>query len=341
MNDPRFGLQTHLDTLYTTREPRFPFRAESAAEVEQWQTQMRGPLRQLLGLENRPAVPVRAEKLDAMDRGTYIEEKYALDSGEGVLTPMYVLVPKREPPFKAILALPGHDPSVQTILGNEPDAAVAQRVRETDGDYARLFAGAGYLVCVIEQRGFGERVTTQVTDDYSVRSCRHLALSYLMQGRTLVGERVWDAMCALNYLETRADVAQGGFGATGHSGGGTTTLFLAALDSRITAAVISGYFCSFGDSILGMVHCECNYVPHLLELGEMGEIAALIAPRVLGIVHGAHDPIYPVTATRAQFETVKLAYERCGAADACMLTIHEGAHQYAFAPSRAWLDKTL
>jgi cephalosporin-C deacetylase-like acetyl esterase len=119
-------------------------------------------------------------------------------------------------------------------------------------------AEAGYLVCAIEQRGMGERLTAQTGDGDVPRSCRHLAFSYMMQGRTLVGERCWDGICAINYLQTRADVRQGVLGCTGHSGGGTTTLFLAAMEERITAVVVSGYFCSFQASILGMQHCECK-----------------------------------------------------------------------------------
>lgn len=341
MNETRFALQPHLDMLDSTRRPRFSLRARAVSEFQEWQSEFRAELARVLGLTGRARVPVVTEQVGVKDCGLYLEEKYALDVGDEVLAPIYVLVPKREPPFQTILVFHGHDPSVQAILGHYEDKETEDENRAHDNNYAQLLAEAGYLVCAVEQRGFGERLTNQTMSGPFRRSCRHLAFEYMLQGRTLLGERVWDGMCALNYLQTRADSASNGFGCTGHSGGGTTALFLTALDTRIHAAVVSGYFCSFRDSILGMEHCECNYVPGILELGEMGDIAALVAPRALGIVNGAQDPIFPVGATRVQYETVKRAYDLHQRAEACTLYIHPGAHRYDFASSRAWFERTL
>ena len=74
---------------------------------------------------------------------------------------MYVLVPKKSPPFKTILVFHGHDPSVQTILGNYPDGTAARENLALDNNYAQALAQAGYLVCAVEQRGLGERLTRQ------------------------------------------------------------------------------------------------------------------------------------------------------------------------------------
>jgi hypothetical protein len=163
----------------------------------------------------------------------------------------------------------------------------------------------------------------------------------MMQGRTLLGERCWDGMVALMYVQTRDDVAGHGVGCTGNSGGGTTCLFLSALDERISVSVPASYFCSFKDSILSMYHCECNYVPHILEYAEMGDVAALIAPRPLRLVAGEHDPIYPVRGAQAQFETVRRAYELLGASERCSLAVHPGGHAYNHAFSHEWFGQWL
>ncbi len=205
--------------------------------------------------------------------------------------------------------------------------------------YARSLAEAGYLVCAVEQRGLGERSTEQAAGEPFPRSCRHLAFSYLLHGRTLLGERCWDGMQAIRYLQTRSDVQQGWLACTGHSGGGTTALFLTALDPSISVLVLSGYFCSFRDSILAMPHCECNYLPGVLTMAEMGDIGALLAPRPFAVVHGEADPIFPVSATRSQFETVARAYSLLGRDDACSLLVHPGAHRYDFPSSEAWLER--
>jgi hypothetical protein len=91
--------------------------------------------------------------------------------------------------------------------------------------------------------------------------------------------------------------------------------------------VISSYFCTFRDSILAMRHCHCNYVPGLLEDGEIYDIAALIAPRPLLIVSGADDPIFPLPGVLEAYEHVGGAYAALGAADQIDKEVFAGGHQ--------------
>jgi hypothetical protein len=90
-----------------------------------------------------------------------------------------------------------------------------------------------------------------------------------------------------------------------------------------------------------MEHCECNYVPRILEYAEMGDLAALIAPRPLRFINGEKDPIFPIASTREQFETVRTAYRLLGAEDHLSLTPHPGEHAYHHGFSREWLDQWL
>jgi len=336
-----FGLQSHLDYLYENQPRRLAMRANNRSEFRQWQQEFRVEIASLLGIAGRAPTPIVVERIAVIERNGYIEEKYTLDAGERVLTPMYILTPQREPPFKPILVFHGHDASVQYILGNFPDDATAREQLAIDNNYAQAIAQAGYLVCAIEQRGLSERTTNQVSDETPARSCRHLAFEYLMRGRTLIGERCWDGMCAINYLQTRADILPNALGCTGHSGGGTTALWLAAIDSRITTLGVSGYFCSFQDSILAMRHCECNYVPGILALAEMGDLAALVAPRPFCAITGETDPIYPAFAARQQFETVARAYALCDVMERCSLAIHPGGHAYHHQLAQDWFAKWL
>ncbi len=342
MHQTRFQLQSHIDHLYHNSPRELAFQAASREEFSTWKNALRSKLPGLLGIDGRarPVSPY-AEKLGAIDRGNYIEEKYALDVGEGVDAPMYILIPKSEPPYKPILVFHGHDPNVQYILGNYPDEESAELQIQLQNNYAQALACAGYLVCAVEQRGFGERVSDQTGEGVYPRSCRHLAFEYLMEGRTLLGERCWDGMVALSYLKRRDDVIPGVMGCTGNSGGGTTALWLSALDERITVSVVASYLCSFKHSILGMTHCECNYVPGILQYTEMGELAAMIAPRPFLAIAGERDPIYPIEGVRQQFETVKRAYDLLGLSGYCSLSIHPDGHRYDNALSSEWFRRWL
>lgn len=342
MESKQFALQNHVDALYAHQPRQLAFRSQSPDEFRLWQQTLRTQVREVLGIAGRlPPTSVQADRLQAIDRGAYVEEKYALDVGEDVRAPLYVLVPKTPPPYKAVLAFHGHDPGVQYILGNYPDEQVAQENRAQDGNWAQELARAGYLVCAVEQRAFGERTSDQYCLTGCRSSCRHLAFEYMMEGRTLIGERCWDGMVALSYLQNRQDVIQDRIACTGHSGGGTTSLWLSALDERISVVIPSCYFCSFKRSILAMDHCECNYVPRILAYAEMGDLAALIAPRPLRFIAGARDPIFPLAATQEQLVTVQAAYRLLGTAERCDLAVHPGEHAYSHALSQEWLRKWL
>jgi dienelactone hydrolase len=332
MTDSRFALQRHLDALYDGCLRR---------SIPGERNSLREAFRNILGLARRDLPPLSAEVIHAIERPGHTEEKIRLTAGEDVAIPVYVLVPKARPPFKPVLVFPGHAPGIQYCIGNFPDPETARIHRAADENYAEYLAGCGYLVGAVEQRGLGERRTGPDAGGELERSCRELSFAYLMMGRTLMGERCWDGMCAGSYLLSRPDAAPGGLGATGHSGGGATALWLAVLDERIRAAVVSGYFCSFRDSILSIDHCECNYIPGILNLSEMGGLASGIAPRPLCLVHGQQDPIFPYSGTVREFETVRQAYARSGAPDACRLAAHPGGHAYHNELSRAWLDRWM
>src|SRR5690606_7557616 len=93
-------------------------------------------------------------------------------------------------------------------------------------------------------------------------------------------------------------------------------------------AIPGSYVCTFEDSIIPIEHCPCNIIPGVLELAEMSDIAGLIAPRPLLVVHGAEDEIYPIAGTRKAYSAIRDIYARVGAADRCELYVGEGGHRY-------------
>ena len=123
----------------------------------------------------------------------------------------------------------------------------------------------------------------------------------------------------LDYVQTRPEVQGQKIGAIGLSGGGLQVMWLAALDERIDCAVISGYFYGVNDSLLHLSNnCACNYIPHMWEMADMGDVAALLAPRPLLIESARQDGLNGPRGMDNVFEQYAIteqAYELLAAPD--------------------------
>ena len=94
----------------------------------------------------------------------------------------------------------------------------------------------------------------------------------------------------VDFLSTDSRVDGSRIGAAGLSGGGMQALDLAAVDTRIKAAIVSGYFYGVQESLQVLNgNCDCNLVPGLWEAFDMGDIGGLVVDRALCIETGDTD----------------------------------------------------
>jgi dienelactone hydrolase len=177
--------------------------------------------------------------------------------------------------------------------------------------------------------GFGcRRDAANARQGLSRKACEPVAGGALMVGETLVAWRTWDVMRAVDYIGTRADLDASRVGCMGISGGGTVTLFAAALEPRLQAAFLSCSLNTFRDSIGSIAHCIDNYVPGVLNWAEMHDIAGLIAPRPLFVESGERDNIFPVKASVESFSRVREIYEVFGASDRVEQEVFPDEHAF-------------
>jgi dienelactone hydrolase len=144
----------------------------------------------------------------------------------------------------------------------------------------------------------------------------------------MIGWRVYDGIRALDYLQTRKEVDSTRLADMGISGGGTTSFYLAAVDQRVKAAVISGYFNTYKDSLVSVSHCMDNYIPGILKYAEMYDVAGLIAPRALFAESGTKDNIFPYRATQLAVRRARAIYRVFGCRNNVGLEVFEGEHQF-------------
>lgn len=269
------------------------FRGETQEEFEAWQQQSRETLKELIGwkyMESCPLNPV-LEGRTMLENGI-LREKVIIQVEPDTYMPMYILIPPKQGEEKqeCFIALPGHQGAGKySVAGCYEIPAVKKMIDHYNYDYGMQLAKRGYVAVCPDCRGFGERRDEALQKQGDVNSfltstCFHLAHMAEALGETVAGMCAWDAVRLIDYLYERNEWNLDTLGVMGFSGGGMQTLWVAALDQRVKRAIISGYLYGYKDSLLILNgNCSCNYVPHLWEHFDMGDIASLIAPRPLAI----------------------------------------------------------
>lgn len=317
--------------LYRPASAPHRFAARTPAQARKWQAQTRRALGQALGLDRLPTAPLAPRKIETVDRGDHTREKVLIKTAPGVVMPVYLLLPKKgRRPFPVVLAFHGHGYGVKDIVGLWEDG---EERREPDGyhrDFGVALCRQGFAVAAPEISCFGERQTDfsyLEAGQGSPGTCTHTSVLAFHLGLSTVGLRVHDGLRLVDYLQTRRDLDTARLGAMGISGGGMHTLFSTCMDERIKACVVSGYFCTFRDSILAMHHCPCNFVPGLHRFGEMHDLAGLVAPRPLLVEAGTRDPIFPIRAVKKSVQQTRQHYQVWDQAGQVETDYFEGRHQ--------------
>ncbi|MEP7287492.1 MAG: alpha/beta hydrolase family protein [Chloroflexota bacterium] len=324
------GIQHH----YAHTERQLAFRAQSQSEAEQWQVALRETLRSLLGLNDSERCPLDVHLIKESAEDGYRRELIVMQTAPGEYMPCYVLIPQNVlPPFRPVIALHGHGSwGVKSLMGVADSPLEQEFIDQYHQDFALQLVQQGYLVFAPMLRGFAQRMESGEapleTDDTWLTSCLELSLNALMLGKTLLGLRIWDVMRLVDYIQTRPEPMHKEIACVGFSGGATVTLMTTALEPRINAAVISGYFNTFRNSLMSVSHCACNYIPNLLNYAEMADLAGLIAPRPLFIESGLHDPLYSIEGTRRAVADLERIYSVMEASPKLHTQIFDGAHRW-------------
>lgn len=308
--------------------------------LSSWQNKVRTLVRERLGIPKMHSAPrlldARIETSEEVDG--YIRERLLLRTEPDLEVPAFILRPLGQSgKVPAVLALHGHGPGKIIPAGLPQDENGRRLIAEGERDYAVQAVRQGYIALAPDLRGFGElRLKEDIEKDAGC-SCQRLSLLAMQIGRNLLGMRVWDLMAAVDYLQQRPDVDSNRIVATGNSGGGTATLFLAAMDTRIAAAIPSCYFCTWAASIQAVPHCACNFVPGLSNMIEMYDLAGLVAPRPMLIVAGREDPIFPIEGVEEAYSRLREIYTAAGCPDRLELFVGDGGHRYYATRVWPWL----
>jgi dienelactone hydrolase len=322
--------------LIGTTKPALAFRG---GDIGKWQPKLRRKVRELLCMPTvRSPLKPQTLWLRRHDLGTI--EKVVFTSEPYSDVPAYVCLPKgARPPYTFLICLQGHGTGMHNSIALSPDET---RSVEPQGelDFGLWCMRHGIAALCIEMRGFGERLELlQISEKQ--KGCPTAAMQGLVLGRTLIGERIFDIDRGIDYLAARGDADMKRIGLMGHSGGGTTTIFAAAVLARLSFVLPVSYMCTFKDSIMARRHCMCGYLPGIMKYAEMADVMGLFAPKPVIAVNGDQDELFPIKPVRKAFKDLKQIYAAAGAAENCNLVVGEGGHRFFADAAWAKLEKIL
>jgi dienelactone hydrolase len=166
---------------------------------------------------------------------------------------------------------------------------------------------------------------------------------------------IYDNVRGIDLLQSMPEVDGQRIGCIGHSLGGHNTLFTAAFDPRIKAAVCCCGFTSFAKYKHGDLRgwASPRYMPLIaskfknsadLMPFDFAEVLATIAPRPVFIVAPLHDDNFDVEGVREAVAAAKTIYQLVGQPDRLQVTYPDSKHDFPDAERKAayeFLDRNL
>jgi cephalosporin-C deacetylase-like acetyl esterase len=316
-------------------------RIQSKEKIASRSTTVRTQLWEILG--GRPQeTPLNARTVGTIDRSGYRIEKLVYESMPEVYVTAHLYVPTTgKPPYPGIIVPLGHTEN-------------GKAYRNYQYSYQNL-ARKGYVVLAYDPFGQGERrqyLRPGSGHAFSTGEHTRAGRPMILFGSGFARYRVWDGIRALDYLLSRSEVDPQRIGCTGHSGGGTMTMYLIALDPRIQAAVaVEANFENMAgphyDPPGAIADAEQDLVGSLPLGLDRGDLLAAFAPKPLLMSYTVHDqgqtysPVYE-EAIKENYDELRRIYGILGAGDKVDLFAGHLPHDLDYFQRRAmygWFNR--
>jgi dienelactone hydrolase len=371
---PRPAVDSDIGSLYPFVQSQavkgeFPlsFLQPRFIDVPAWKREARGRLLDLLHYAPAPCEP-RAETLERVDRGDYVQERVEFNTTPDIRVPAFVLIPKRARfPAPGIVAL--HDHGGFYFWGKEklveqgdehPVLTDFKRQYYSGRSIASDLARAGYVVVVIDMFYWGERrmlladdaadwrerprsVTAERIAAFNRRSSEGEQLvgrTIFAAGFTWAGVMFWDDVRTVDYLLRRPEVDPRRIGCVGLSMGGLRSVHLGALDERIKASVVVGWMASFPAQLKSHIKNTIGHtklVPGLYRDLDYPDVASLAVPTPLLVINGCKDALFEPSGVRASFDKLAACYAKAGVPERLRTRLYDTPHEFnAEMQTEAW-----
>ncbi|MCJ7545946.1 MAG: dienelactone hydrolase family protein [Deltaproteobacteria bacterium] len=258
--------------------------------------------------------------IEEKNMGSYAR-RYLRFRWQGFSSEAYLLIPHNiKDKMPIVLALPGHHSSKEEIIGKKPSRFGV--------NYGQQLANAGFCVFAPDIP-FSNNM--QVED--------HVALNLIMAGSSLTGMRVSYLRDLIDYLSSLSFIDTERLGCVGWSMGGALSMYLAAVDTRVKVVAISSYFGTYRNTFMRRRQTTDNYIPGILNFGEMADVACLIAPRPLWIEGREKDSEFPKEAFMQGVKALKNCYK--GHEERLTWQLLPGGHSFGGKGIEDWFKRWL
>lgn len=206
--------------------------------------------------------------------------------------------------------------------------------------YAKELTKRGYVTISPDYPSFGE------SKNYNFDADNYVSGSM---------KAIYDNTRAVDLLQSLPEVDPNRIGCIGHSLGGHNTLFTAAFDERIKAAVTSCGFTSFHEYMRGdlkgwtstrympLITTKYNRSPDQMPF-DFAEVIAAIAPRAVFVVAPLHDDNFDIGGVRDVLNAAKPIYKLLGHPDHLQGVHPDTTHEFPEAErklSYEFIDRIL
>ena len=294
------------------RTMRYTSRTGEAAMA--WQKELRAKLFQALKMDDLAAaesdLALEPQVISKVDKEKYTELEYEIRSTATRSIRVLVTFPKEaSPPLPAVVCIHGHGGNRRVVHDNA-------RIYKA---FAAELAARGYVTIAAN---VGQHEVYE-------------------EGRTLMGERLWDLMRCVDFLPHLAEVDRDRIGCAGLSLGGEMAMWLGAMDTRMAATVSSGFLTRMDQ--MEHNHCMCWKFDGLRELVDFADIYAMTAPRPLMCQNGRKEPPsqFPPSIAEEAMKEIRVAYADMGKPDNVQFDVHDGAHEIDLPKLLEFFDRYL
>jgi len=251
------------------------------------------------------------------DGYTRLYIKYMSGSEE---VPAFLLIPDKQDNNPAVLI--NHQHNREHHFGKSEVCGLAGNPLQAFGP---ALARKGFVVLAPDALCFEERRENATIEGFDFWQHFHEACYRIVRGDFLMKQVLTDAMNGISLLAGLPYVDKQRIGTLGHSMGGNTVLFLAALDERISYACASGSACSYEHRMANGVGIEmASVIPGFHGKYDIDDLVSLTAPRKLLLVSAEEDK-YSMDAPEI-VEKAGKAFEKKGAPENLQHKRYPGGH---------------